>query len=55
MPTKQPEEVDEASVTPEERDVEFASIAAVSKSCRFVSFLPPYVKMASEAQIPRKQ
>jgi hypothetical protein len=32
MPTKQPEEVDDASVAPGERGVEFAWIVANSKS-----------------------
>jgi hypothetical protein len=34
MSTKQSEEVDEANVAPEERGVEFASIAAISESCK---------------------
>jgi hypothetical protein len=55
MPIKQPEEAEEATVAPEDRDAEFASLAAISKSCTLVSFLPPYVKVASEVQIPRKQ
>jgi hypothetical protein len=55
MPTKQPEEADEAPVAPEERDVEFTSLGAISKSCKKRSFRPPYVKVASETQIPRKQ
>jgi hypothetical protein len=33
MPTRQPEEVDEAPVAVEERSVEFEPIAAKSKSC----------------------
>jgi hypothetical protein len=33
MPTKQPEEAEEAIVAPEERDVGFASLAEMSKSC----------------------
>jgi hypothetical protein len=55
MQTTQKEEVDKATVAPEERSVAFASPAAISKSCKRVSFLRPYVKVASEAQIPRKQ
>jgi hypothetical protein len=55
MPTKQPEEGDEATVAPEERDVEFASLVAISKSCTCGSFVTPYVKVGSEAQIPRKK
>jgi hypothetical protein len=34
MPTKQPEDVDEAIVALEECDVEFASIGAISKSSK---------------------
>jgi hypothetical protein len=34
MPTKQPEEAEEATVAPEERDSELASLAAISKSCK---------------------
>jgi hypothetical protein len=55
IPTKQPEEAEEATVAPEERDVGFASLAGVSKSWTSVSFRHQYVKVASEAQIPRKQ
>jgi hypothetical protein len=55
MRTKQPEEAEEATVAPEERDVEFASLGAISKSCQSGSFLRPYVKVTSKAQIPRKQ
>jgi hypothetical protein len=55
MPTKQPEEVEEATVDPEERDVESASLGAISKSCKSRSFLPADVKLPREAQISRKQ
>jgi hypothetical protein len=34
MPTKQPEEAEDTTVAPEERDVEFASLAVLSISAR---------------------
>jgi hypothetical protein len=55
MPTKQPGEVGEAILAPEERSVRFESIAAVSKSCSERSFADPYVKVPTEEHEPRKQ